>query len=80
MTMANQSPELIERLHKLDHWLEEQAVYVRHDQRHLEQNTPEQAYWHLGYRAALRDVLAATNCSIDNMDTSKPNTAHGPDE
>ena len=28
------------------------------DQRHLDVDTPERAYWHHGYQAALTDVLA----------------------
>lgn len=38
-------------------WLDETAPYVFADQRHLDENTPERAYWHYGYRAALLDVL-----------------------
>jgi hypothetical protein len=33
------------------------APYSFTDQRHLDPNTPERAYWHQGYRAALTDVL-----------------------
>lgn len=39
-------------------WLADQAPYVTGDQRHLDANTPERAYWHYGYQAALGDVLA----------------------
>lgn len=35
----------------------EEAPYVTADQRHLDANTPERAYWHYGYQAALADVL-----------------------
>jgi hypothetical protein len=35
----------------------DEAPYVTADQRHLDENTPERAYWHYGYQAALSDVL-----------------------
>jgi hypothetical protein len=38
-------------------WLDEEAPYTDSDQRHLEANTPERAYWHHGYQAALADVI-----------------------
>ena len=37
--------------------LADAAPYAAADQRHLDANTPERAYWHLGYIAALTDVL-----------------------
>ena len=39
-------------------WLDDEAPYTDGDQRHLDQNTPERAYWHHGYQAALDDVIA----------------------
>lgn len=38
-------------------WLDDSAPYADSDQRHLEANTPERAYWHHGYQAALTDVI-----------------------
>jgi predicted secreted protein len=38
-------------------WLGDEAPYVTHDQKHLEANTPERAYWHFGYMVALLDVI-----------------------
>jgi hypothetical protein len=35
----------------------EETPYTTADQRHLDANTPDRAYWHLGYQAALQDVL-----------------------
>ncbi len=57
--MTQIAPEsiLAHRLSGLDAWLEEEAPYAQFDQLHLDRGTPERAYWHLGYRAALRDVL-----------------------
>ena len=45
------------RVKNLQSWLEEEAPYASADQRHLEEHTPERAYWHYGYLMALRDVL-----------------------
>jgi hypothetical protein len=39
-------------------WLDDEAPYTDADQRHLDQNTCERAYWHHGYQAALDDVIA----------------------
>jgi hypothetical protein len=39
-------------------WLDDEAPYTDGDQRHLDQSTPERAYWHHGYQAALDDVIA----------------------
>lgn len=38
-------------------WLEEEAPYTDVDQRHLDAQTPERAYWHHGYQAALNDIM-----------------------
>jgi hypothetical protein len=52
----------------------EDAPYTTVDQRHLDSNTPERAYWHFGYETALQDVLKlAEQCSSPkhrNGDTS----------
>jgi hypothetical protein len=45
------------RLQGIREWMAEEAPYSIVDQRHLDANTPERAYWHLGYQAALQDVL-----------------------
>lgn len=38
-------------------WLDEEAPYTAADQRHLDTDSCERAYWHHGYQAALSDVL-----------------------
>ena len=38
-------------------WLNENAPYVSHDQKHLDADTEARAYWHYGYAIALGDVL-----------------------
>lgn len=38
-------------------WIKDNAPYISGDQKHLDENTPECAYWHYGYMVALRDVI-----------------------
>lgn len=45
------------RMDSVREWMADNAPYVAADQRHLDANTPERAYWHYGYRTALKDVL-----------------------
>jgi hypothetical protein len=47
-----------ERSRELALWLDRESPYVQFDQRHLDGGSPYQAYWHLGYLSALRDVLS----------------------
>lgn len=64
------------RIRDLGAWLEDAAPYVQQDQRHLDGGTPEQAYWHLGYRSGLLDLLAV----IRSLDASRPDSAiHSPE-
>jgi hypothetical protein len=42
----------------LARWLAEHAPYCETSQKHLDQGTIEQAYWHYGYVCAIRDILA----------------------
>ncbi len=39
-------------------WLDEESPYTDADQKHLDTDSPERAYWHHGYQAALNDILA----------------------
>jgi hypothetical protein len=38
-------------------WLEDEAPHAAFDQKHLDAASPERAYWHHGYQAALDDVI-----------------------
>ncbi|MCC7251462.1 hypothetical protein [Hyphomicrobium sp.] len=49
---------LRQRRDNIREWLEEEAPYTDVDQRHLDAHTPERAYWHHGYQAALTDIIA----------------------
>lgn len=59
--MANPAPDFAssirERMDDIQKWISDEAPYIVADQRHLDANTPERAYWHFGYQAALRDIL-----------------------
>jgi len=62
------------RMQGIREWMAEEAPYVTADQRHLDANTPERAYWHYGYQTALADVIALiegrSNQTHDSGDTS----------
>ena len=58
-----------ERRSAIQDWLSTEAPFTEFDQRHLEPHTPEQAYWHHGYQAALNDALQLlANSAPDNKD------------
>ena len=38
-------------------WLGLEAPFAEVDQKHLDADTPERAYWHHGYQAALADII-----------------------
>lgn len=42
-------------------WLDIEAPFTEVDQKHLDANTPERAYWHHGYQAALADIINLLN-------------------
>jgi hypothetical protein len=45
------------RAEELTRWLADKASYCMATQKHLEEGSIEQAYWHYGYLCALRDVV-----------------------
>lgn len=45
------------RRNEICEWLDGKASYTRIDQKHLDADTPEQAYWHHGYQSALDDII-----------------------
>ncbi|MDX2264381.1 MAG: hypothetical protein NW215_05365 [Hyphomicrobiales bacterium] len=47
-----------ERMASIRAWLSDAAPYTAVDQKHLDAGSPEQAYWHHGYQAAIADMLA----------------------
>lgn len=42
-------------------WLDIEAPFTEVDQKHLDADTPERAYWHHGYQAALADIINLLN-------------------
>ena len=57
MSESNPLSLLRRRRDGIRDWLDEEAPYTAADQRHLDTDTSERAYWHHGYQAALTDVL-----------------------
>jgi hypothetical protein len=58
MYQKNSVSIIRQRRDNIREWLDEEAPYTEVDQRHLDAHTPERAYWHHGYQAALNDVMA----------------------
>lgn len=52
---------MLERAAGIGEWLADNAPYCNADQKHLDENTVERAYWHYGYRAALLDAIRLIN-------------------
>jgi len=74
MSLESNLAHLIRRRDGIREWLDDVAPYTAHDQKHLDENTPERAYWHYGYQAALADViemLMAAGRISGSADTSK---------
>jgi hypothetical protein len=57
MSESNPLSLLRRRRDGIRDWLDDEAPYTALDQRHLDADTSERAYWHLGYQAALTDAL-----------------------
>jgi predicted transcriptional regulator len=47
---------LAQRRDQIRKWLAEEATDTN-EQKHLDADTPEQAYWHHGYQSALDDMI-----------------------
>jgi hypothetical protein len=46
------------RAEQLHSWLATAAPAIVEEQRHLDAESSERAYWHLGYQSALKDILS----------------------
>jgi hypothetical protein len=58
--MARESTEfkrLKDRVAGLQAWMRKNAPQCASEQKHLDEGSPERAYWHYGYLVALRDVM-----------------------
>ncbi len=47
---------LVQRRDKIREWLAGKGAHTN-EQKHLDTDTPEQAYWHHGYQSALDDMI-----------------------
>jgi hypothetical protein len=47
---------LEQRADDLQEWLKKNAPGVFAEQKHLDEGSPERAYWHYGYLVAVRDI------------------------
>jgi hypothetical protein len=70
MSYNSQVAMLRQRRDNIREWLDEEAPYTDVDQRHLDAHTPERAYWHHGYQAALTDIMAMLALEDEKTDTS----------
>ncbi|MBN8910860.1 MAG: hypothetical protein J0H65_02145 [Rhizobiales bacterium] len=70
MSYNSQVAMLRQRRDNIREWLDEEAPYTEVDQRHLDAHTPERAYWHHGYQAALTDIMAMLALEDGKTDTS----------
>lgn len=61
---------LRQRRDSIREWLDEEAPYTEVDQRHLDAHTPERAYWHHGYQAALNDIMSLLTLEAGKNGTS----------
>lgn len=75
MSSTKNISKLIHRRDRIRDWLQDEAPFTDVDQRHLDADTPERAYWHHGYQAALTDVISllADVPKLDSADT--PNSS-----
>jgi hypothetical protein len=79
MSSTQNISRLLHRRDRIRDWLQDEAPFAEVDQRHLDSDTPERAYWHHGYQAALTDVinLLATEAKPDSAGTSTSYPAGG---
>jgi hypothetical protein len=61
--MCNDNPlgAIRYRADQMRSWLATAAPAIVAEQRHLDAESSERAYWHLGYQSALKDILALVN-------------------
>jgi hypothetical protein len=77
MSSTKNISALLHRRDRIRDWLQDEAPFTEVDQRHLDSDTPERAYWHHGYQSALTDVInllavAPTADSVDTPTASRP--------
>ncbi|KAA3634062.1 MAG: hypothetical protein DWP97_07815 [Calditrichaeota bacterium] len=50
--------KIIKRSFAIQNWLQQNHPECKIEQAHLDKDTPERAYWHYGYNAALKDIIS----------------------
>jgi ribosome modulation factor len=70
MSQKSKVAMLRQRRDNIREWLEDEAPYTEVDQRHLDAHTPERAYWHHGYQAALTDIMSMLALEDGKTDTA----------
>jgi hypothetical protein len=63
----NIDEKLTKRADGLRDWLAQNHPECRTEQAHLNEGTPERAYWHFGYLMAIRDILDLAGRTITEM-------------
>jgi hypothetical protein len=58
---SEQMEAISRRVDELTRWLADKAPSCETAQKHLDEGTLEQAYWHYGYLCALRDFVSIVN-------------------
>ena len=58
--------QIRQRIECQEIWLRANAPQVVAEQKHLDENTTERAYWHYGYMVALRDIEKILNAETLN--------------
>lgn len=57
MSLLEQIALIERRRDGIREWLDDESPYAAADQKHLDSASPERAYWHHGYQAALSDII-----------------------
>ena len=70
--MRNEIALLKRRRDGIREWLADEAPHTAVHQKHLETASPERAYWHHGYQAALNDIM--TMMALEGGKTGSANT------
>jgi hypothetical protein len=70
MTRENKETitQLRVRIRELTQWLQQECPHCFTEQKHLEQDSSERCYWHMGYMSALTDA-------VQLMQRSNPDSA-----
>lgn len=57
---------IVERIAAMEEWMRQYGSCALREQRHLERDSIERAYWNYGYLMALREALALVTAQDDS--------------